>query len=78
MRLSQATARHNPPHVDNASPSVVSDVMFEMSWTQEPRGLSEILAAEDLPSRVRMSLSADACLGIAHDDAISRLQTESE
>ncbi|MGO9454040.1 MAG: PIN domain-containing protein [Candidatus Binataceae bacterium] len=29
-------------------PSLVSDVMFELSWTQEPRGLSEILNAEDL------------------------------
>jgi hypothetical protein len=29
-------------------PSVVSDVMFELSWSQEPRGLSEILEAEDL------------------------------
>ncbi|MEO8682790.1 MAG: PIN domain-containing protein [Vicinamibacterales bacterium] len=29
-------------------PSLVSDVMFELSWTQEPRGLSEILKAEDL------------------------------
>ncbi len=29
-------------------PSLVSDVMFELSWTQEPRGLTEILKAEDL------------------------------
>jgi hypothetical protein len=30
------------------SPTLVSDVMLEHSWTQEPRGLSEILEAEDL------------------------------
>lgn len=29
-------------------PSLVSDVMFELSWSQQPRGLSEILKAEDL------------------------------
>jgi hypothetical protein len=29
-------------------PSLVTDVMFELSWTQEPRGLSEILKAEEL------------------------------
>jgi hypothetical protein len=29
-------------------PSLVSDVMFELSWSEEPRGLSEILKAEDL------------------------------
>lgn len=29
-------------------PSLVNDVMFELSWSQEPRGLSEILKAEDL------------------------------
>ncbi len=29
-------------------PSLVTDLMFELSWTQEPRGLSEILKAEDL------------------------------
>jgi hypothetical protein len=29
-------------------PSLVSDVMLEQSWTQEPRGLTEILEAEDL------------------------------
>jgi hypothetical protein len=28
-------------------PSLVSDVMFELSWRQEPRGLSEMLSAED-------------------------------
>src|SRR5216684_2230647 len=29
-------------------PSLVTEVMFELSWTQEPRGLSEILKAEEL------------------------------
>jgi hypothetical protein len=29
-------------------PSLVSDIMFEHSWMQEPRGLTEILDAEDL------------------------------
>lgn len=29
-------------------PSLVTDVMFEQSWTQEPRGLTEMLAAQDL------------------------------
>lgn len=29
-------------------PSLVTDIMLEESWTQEPRGLSEILEAEDL------------------------------
>lgn len=29
-------------------PSLVSDVMLEQSWTEEPRGLAEILEAEDL------------------------------
>lgn len=29
-------------------PSLVSDLMLEYSWTQEPRGLTEILEAEDL------------------------------
>jgi hypothetical protein len=29
-------------------PSLVTDVMLEHSWTQEPRGLAEILEAEDL------------------------------
>jgi hypothetical protein len=29
-------------------PTLVTDVMLEQSWTQEPRGLTEILAAEDL------------------------------
>jgi hypothetical protein len=29
-------------------PSLVSDVMLEQSWTQEPRGLTKILEAEDL------------------------------
>lgn len=29
-------------------PSLVTDIMFENSWMQEPRGLTEILEAEDL------------------------------
>lgn len=29
-------------------PSLVTDIMFEHSWTQDPRGLTEILEAEDL------------------------------
>jgi hypothetical protein len=29
-------------------PTLVSDVMLEQSWTQDPRGLTEILEAEDL------------------------------
>jgi hypothetical protein len=29
-------------------PSLVTDIMIEHSWTQEPRGLTEILDAEDL------------------------------
>jgi hypothetical protein len=29
-------------------PSLVTDIMFEHSWTQEPRGLTEMLEAEDL------------------------------
>jgi hypothetical protein len=31
-------------------PSLVTDIMLEESWTQEPRGLTEILEAEDLLS----------------------------
>jgi hypothetical protein len=29
------------------APELVSDVMFELSYSQEPRGLTEILEAED-------------------------------
>jgi hypothetical protein len=29
-------------------PSLVTDIMFEQDWTQEPRGLTEILEAEEL------------------------------
>ena len=29
-------------------PSLVTDIMLEHSWIQEPRGLTEILEAEDL------------------------------
>lgn len=37
-----------PELLRRIEPSLVSDVMFELSWTQEPRGLSEMLKAEDL------------------------------
>jgi hypothetical protein len=37
-----------PEALRRVSPSLISDVMFEHSWTQEPRGLTEILKAEDL------------------------------
>lgn len=37
-----------PELLRRIEPSLVSDVMFELSWTQDPRGLSEILKAEDL------------------------------
>lgn len=37
-----------PELLRRIEPSLVSDVMFELSWSQEPRGLSEILKAEDL------------------------------
>src|SRR6185369_3882618 len=37
-----------PELLRRIEPSLVSDVMFELSWTQEPRGLSEMLTAEDL------------------------------
>ena len=37
-----------PELLRRIEPSLVSDVMFELSWTQEPRGLSEMLSAEDL------------------------------
>jgi len=30
------------------APSLVTGIMLEHSWTQEPRGLTEILAAEDV------------------------------
>jgi hypothetical protein len=37
-----------PELLRRIEPSLVSDVMFDLSWTQEPRGLSEMLKAEDL------------------------------
>ena len=37
-----------PEALRHVEPSLVSDVMLEQSWTQEPRGLTEILEAEDL------------------------------
>jgi PIN domain len=37
-----------PEALRRIEPSLVSDIMLEYSWTQEPRGLTEILEAEDL------------------------------
>jgi hypothetical protein len=37
-----------PEALRRVEPSLVTDIMFEESWTQEPRGLTEILEAEDL------------------------------
>jgi hypothetical protein len=37
-----------PEALRRVEPSLVSDVMLEQSWTQETRGLAEILKAEDL------------------------------
>jgi len=37
-----------PELLRRIEPSLVSDVMLEQSWTQEPRGFTEILEAEDL------------------------------
>lgn len=37
-----------PEALRRVEPSLVSDVMFEHSWMQEPRGLADILEAEDL------------------------------
>jgi len=37
-----------PELLHRIDPTLVSDVMLEQSWTQEPRGLTEILEAEDL------------------------------
>jgi hypothetical protein len=37
-----------PESLRRIDPSLVTDIMFEHSWTQEPRGLTEILEAEDL------------------------------
>lgn len=37
-----------PEALRRVEPSLVTDIMFEHSWTQEPRGLTEILEAEDL------------------------------
>lgn len=37
-----------PEALRRVDPSLVTDVMLEQSWTQEPRGLTEILEAEDL------------------------------
>jgi hypothetical protein len=37
-----------PEALRRVEPSLVTEVMLEQSWTQEPRGLTEILEAEDL------------------------------
>jgi hypothetical protein len=37
-----------PEALRRVEPSLVTDIMLEQSWTQEPRGLTEILDAEDL------------------------------
>jgi hypothetical protein len=37
-----------PEALRRIEPSLVTDLMLEQSWTQEPRGLTEILEAEDL------------------------------
>ena len=37
-----------PEALRRIEPSLVTDIMLEYSWTQEPRGLTEILEAEDL------------------------------
>jgi hypothetical protein len=37
-----------PEALRRFKPSLVTDIMLEYSWTQEPRGLTEILEAEDL------------------------------
>lgn len=37
-----------PEALRRVEPSLVTDIMLEESWTQEPRGLTEILEAEDL------------------------------
>ncbi len=37
-----------PEALRRIEPSLVTDIMLECSWTQEPRGLTEILEAEDL------------------------------
>ena len=37
-----------PEALRRVEPSLVTDIMLEQSWTQEPRGLTEIVEAEDL------------------------------
>ena len=37
-----------PEALRRVEPSLVTEIMLEHSWTQEPRGLTEILEAEDL------------------------------
>ncbi len=47
-----------PESLRRVDPSLVTDIMLEQSWTQESRGLTEILEAEDLyqPSLVQPAL----------------------
>lgn len=37
-----------PEALRRVEPSLVTDIMLDQAWTQEPRGLTEILEAEDL------------------------------
>jgi hypothetical protein len=37
-----------PEALRRVEPSLVTDIMLEQAWTQEPRGLTEILEAEDV------------------------------
>ena len=37
-----------PEVLRRVAPSLVSDILVEQSWSQEPRGLTEILEAEDV------------------------------
>jgi hypothetical protein len=37
-----------PEALRRVEPSLVTDIMLEQAWTQEPRGLADILEAEDL------------------------------
>jgi hypothetical protein len=37
-----------PEALRRVEPSLVTDIMLEQSWTQEPRGLTEMLESEDL------------------------------
>ena len=47
-RSSPSTSSTLPKRFAGVEPSLVSDLMLEHSWSQESRGLTEILQAEDL------------------------------